>query len=119
MRKRQILWIGGAVVLVALAFLLTDQLLTPSPGVTKANVRRIRAGMTLQEVEAIFGEPVTVVQHGGFTHKRTTGLWLTGAVHVMLLFNDEMRVETVLDVRSTREPTERNFLERLWSWLGW
>jgi hypothetical protein len=41
--------------LVTLAFLLTDHLLTPplEPGVTEVNVKRLRPGMTRDQVEGI------------------------------------------------------------------
>ncbi len=52
---RTVFLLGVALLLVALAFLATDALLW-RPGVTEANVRRVRAGMTLQEVQAILGE---------------------------------------------------------------
>jgi hypothetical protein len=48
--------LGVGLALVALAFILTDVLIW-RPGVTEANIRRIRAGMTLREVEAMFGGP--------------------------------------------------------------
>src|SRR5215470_14979570 len=44
------------VALIALALLLTDRLLW-QPGLTEDNVRRIRPGMTLAEVEAPLGGP--------------------------------------------------------------
>jgi hypothetical protein len=43
-------------VLVVVALLLTDWLLW-EPGLTEDNVRRIRPGMTLAEVEALLGGP--------------------------------------------------------------
>ena len=42
--------------LVVVALLLTDWLLW-EPGLTEDNVRRIRPGMTLAEVEALLGGP--------------------------------------------------------------
>jgi hypothetical protein len=45
--------VAGCVVLLALG--ATERLLEPPPGVTEANLRRIRKGMTLANVEAIFG----------------------------------------------------------------
>jgi hypothetical protein len=55
MRKRALLWLTG-LALVALALLLTDWLLW-APGLTEDNVRRIRAGLTLAEVEELLGSP--------------------------------------------------------------
>ena len=47
---------GVGLVLVALAFVVTDAtLIRPQPGATEANVRRVRPGMTIREVEAIVG----------------------------------------------------------------
>lgn len=45
--------VGVAVVAAALAF--TDLALRLQPGATAANVRLLRPGMTLQEVEAVLG----------------------------------------------------------------
>jgi len=47
---------GVGVVLVAAAFLLTDRLLY-CPGVTEANFRRLREGMTFEQVNTLFGAP--------------------------------------------------------------
>src|SRR5438128_9441402 len=55
MPKRAYLWLAG-VALVGGALLLTDRLLW-QPGLTEGNVRRIRPGMTLAEVEALLGGP--------------------------------------------------------------
>ncbi len=49
--------LGGGIMLVTLAFLVTNALMGPPPGVTEANVRRIHEGMTLKEVETILGGP--------------------------------------------------------------
>ena len=57
MSSRELLWLAG-VALVALALLLTDRLLW-QPGLTEANVRRLRPGMPLAEVEALLGGPAT------------------------------------------------------------
>src|SRR4051794_40059365 len=54
---RRLAWVGVALCLVALALGVTVRLLEPPPGVTEANVRRIRLGMTLAEVEAVLGQP--------------------------------------------------------------
>jgi hypothetical protein len=57
MSRRALLWLSG-LALVALALLLTDRLLW-QPGLTQDNVRRIRQGMTLAEVEALLGGHAT------------------------------------------------------------
>ena len=57
MRKRAYLWLAGLALVVG-ALLLTDRLLW-QPGLTEDNVRRLRPGMTLAEVEALLGGPAT------------------------------------------------------------
>jgi hypothetical protein len=57
MSRSALLWPAG-LTLVALALLLTDRLLW-RPSLTEDNVRRLRPGMTLAEVEALLGGPAT------------------------------------------------------------
>src|SRR5262245_21991954 len=60
---------GVGLLLVALAFIETDRLLAPppTPGVTQANVKRLRPGMTPTEVEAVLGpRPLPLGAHGQF-----------------------------------------------------
>jgi hypothetical protein len=53
---RRLAWGGGALSAVVLALGLTVRLLGPEPpGVSEANVRQIKPGMTIPEVEAILG----------------------------------------------------------------
>src|SRR5262245_4174386 len=59
--SKQVYLLGVGVALVALAFAVTHQLLTPPPGVTEANVTRLRPGMTLNQVEAILGDRPTAI----------------------------------------------------------
>ena len=47
------------VALIVGALFLTDRLLW-QPGLTEDNVRRLRPGMTLAEVEALLGGPATL-----------------------------------------------------------
>ena len=54
---RLVFLLGLALAAVALAFVATDAALGPRPGVTEANVRRIKAGMTVGQVEALLGGP--------------------------------------------------------------
>jgi hypothetical protein len=53
--SRQVFLLGVGLCLIALAFAVTDHLLTLQPGVTEANVKRIRKGMSEEEVQAILG----------------------------------------------------------------
>ena len=50
--SRQVYLLGVGMLLVAGALLLTDWAVRPppAPGVTEANVRRIREGMTLEQL---------------------------------------------------------------------
>jgi hypothetical protein len=53
--SRRVYLLGVGLALVALALAFTDWALSLRPGVTEVNVRRVKPGMTLAEVEAIFG----------------------------------------------------------------
>jgi hypothetical protein len=53
--SRRVFLLGIGIALVALALAFTDWALSLRPGVTEANVKRIRPGMTLKEVESILG----------------------------------------------------------------
>jgi hypothetical protein len=53
MRRRALLWLAGLALVVGALF-LTDRLLW-RPGLTEDNVRRLRPGMTLAEVEELLG----------------------------------------------------------------
>ena len=62
--SRGVYLLGVGIVLLAGAFLLTDRLLW-RPGVTEANVRRIRPGMSVQEVEGLLGGPANTTRRAG------------------------------------------------------
>ena len=53
--------LGLGLLLVAVAFVVTHHLLGPWPGVTDANVKRIKPGMTRGEVETLLDGPGTSV----------------------------------------------------------
>jgi hypothetical protein len=55
-RRVYLLGVGLALVALALALAFTDWALTFQPGVTEANAKRLRPGMTLDEVRAVMGE---------------------------------------------------------------
>jgi len=55
--SRQVYRLGVGLALAAGALLLTDWALAPPPGLTAANVRRVQAAMTVQQVERLLGRP--------------------------------------------------------------
>ena len=113
--SRRVYLLGVGIVLVAGAFLLTDALLW-RPGVTEANVRRIRPGMKRTEVEAVLGR-----QNGGTI--------IMGGLPRIEVWEGECGVANVQFDRHggtqaaqflTAPPTrESNPLTRLRAWLGW
>jgi hypothetical protein len=54
--SRRVYLLGMGLALVALGLALTDWALSLRPGVTEANVRRIRPGMTFTQLEALLGQ---------------------------------------------------------------
>jgi hypothetical protein len=52
---RFIYLLGLGLALIGLALAVTDWVIGPAPGVSEANVRRIKPGMTVKDVEAILG----------------------------------------------------------------
>lgn len=60
---RLVYWAGVGLLLVAGAFLLTERLVHPS-GVTEANAKRIKPGMTAAWVERLLGKH-PVLEPGG------------------------------------------------------
>ena len=115
MRKRALLWLTG-LALVALALLLTDWLLW-APGLTEDNVRRIKPGMTLAEVEALLGGPAadTFEMPADFPAYRWQREWRAeGAVVDVQFFADGTVMAAGGGRRSRPGP-----IARLRSLLGW
>src|SRR5262249_43061242 len=119
MRKRAILWLAG-LALVACALLLTDRLLW-RPGLTEDNVRRLRPGMTLAEVEALLGGPATWEmdmcreapgEKLGFRWLRKS---VNEGVRLEVQFFEDGRVRAAAGW-GRRQPGP---LARLRAWLGW
>jgi hypothetical protein len=115
MSRRAYLWAGG-VALVACALLLTDRLLW-EPGPTKDNVRRIRPGMTLAEVEELLGGPAadTFEMPADWPAYRWQREWRAEGAAVDVQFTADGRVMAAGGGK--RGPPGP--LARLRAWLGW
>jgi hypothetical protein len=123
-RRVYLLGVGLAVVALALAF--TDWALSLRLGVTEVNARRIRGGMTLAEVEAIFGRPSN-------NHPGSVEVSLGPEPRRYRYFHwvgDEVRVSVIADeaggavlfscsYRFRGAPPSPGPLARLRAWRGW
>ena len=92
MPRRALLWLAGLALVVG-ALLLTDRLLW-APGLTEDNVRRLRLGMTLAEIEALLGGPTAALLRGKS---------LKPSVRVGKLTSWSRRVRLTVGNRSHRE----------------
>ncbi len=120
---------GVGIALVGLALGVTDWALSLQPGVTEANVRRIRTGKTRGEAEAILGGPP---QEGcswrGWRHLNNDGtvagrvpdgaqaIWESPHGRAEVHFDQRDRVERATWLAWGEPP---GFLARLRAWLGW
>ncbi len=90
-RSKHVYFVGVALFLVTVAFLVTDGLVW-QPGVTEANVRRIRPGMTQAQVETLLGRPHD--DKSGRAGRGPYGLtWYESRVAVTVSFSAAGRVE--------------------------
>jgi hypothetical protein len=104
--------LGVALCLLTLAFLLTDRLVYP-PGITEANVRRIRPGMRVADVEALLGGKARI---GPAFH-----LWVGEEGEAVVKIGADGRVEWAGFLHSALRPspTASTLFARLRTWLGW
>jgi hypothetical protein len=113
--------LGVGLALVALALAFTDWALSLGPGLTAANVRRIRPRMTMKEVEAILGRCSTD-SSGGRPSWRSVRMWEGRLGRGYICFGPDDRVmeevagEPVI-IRPNRGGPQ--LLARLRAWLGW
>jgi hypothetical protein len=112
--------LGMGLALVALAFAFTNYVIGPSPGVTEANARRIRNGMTMEEVEAIFGGPGRRVFEEGAPGISSQGYqWVAAGGQVVVVFNRRGGSSPAVSQALLIRTASPSLLARLRAWLGW
>jgi hypothetical protein len=114
--SRRVYLLGVGLALVALAFATTDWALSLQPGVTEANLRCIRPGMTLAEVEALFG----CRWRAGFIDNGTPGElgfeWEGARGVADVSFDLKQRARKATWYHHSRV---NSLFSRLRAWLGW
>jgi hypothetical protein len=124
--SRRVYLLGIGIALVALAFVLTDALLW-EPGITEANVRRVRVGMTLADVQALFGDEPEMELGGDGTQSLR---WWSEQGAAWVHFDENQRVQSAEFERNAKPSWPGRYrprparpglnpLARLRAWLGW
>jgi hypothetical protein len=130
---RRVYLLGVGLALVALGLAVTDWALSLRPGVTEANVRRVKPGMTVREVEQIFGGPAGWVFPLDFgklppaLHApypvRWVGHWFCDNGEAVVHFDERDRVEKAEFRQGSwflgRKPQRPSLPVRFRAWLGW
>src|SRR5262245_20774469 len=94
--SRGVFLLGIGIAVIALAFAVTDWVTRPTPGVTEANARRINAGMTPPQLEALLGRPPDGTELEDERGRRQLrGVWLGKEGNVIVAVDDHYRVERV------------------------
>src|SRR5262245_15748198 len=118
---RMVYLLGVGILLVSVAFLLTDAMVPrPSAGVSEAAVRRVKAGMTLKEVEAILGGPGRPLPIMEGSNRPITAYRWDGANGVAVVIFDLTTDPPEEVARSAifEQVPEPGPLPRLRAWLG-
>jgi hypothetical protein len=138
--SRRVYLLGVGLALVALALALADWALKPPPGVTEANARRVRRGMSMWQVEALLGKPTRVYtlrrfyeKHYiidmryiqlDFRHDRIRDdevlffMWDSERYYILVRFEARDLVESV-SYDFAQDRGDASFVARLRAWLGW
>jgi hypothetical protein len=119
---RWVYLLGLGLGLLALGLAFTDWLLSLRPGVTEANARRIKQGMTLIEVEAVLGSPTGIRDPTLEFHWPPSGpavCWETKNFGIYVWFDECGKARGIMLSRTLVEPAQDSPLARLRAWLGW
>jgi hypothetical protein len=128
--SRGVFLLGVGIALVAMAFALTDWMLGLRLGVSEANVRRIRLGMTFEEVEAILGQDFWLNRAGGtISWFQSEYLWFASDGVALVQFTSSIsdrraRVESAQFRRGRhhhpfQQLRQQRPLQRLRAGIGW
>jgi hypothetical protein len=102
--------------------------LPPPPGVSQANFLRLQTGMTLQEAEAIIGQPAEEwqsVEVGDSEQPRWgwSGVWMDGEwkkdYSIIVTLDRAGRITDKVMFPVACFPPEPLYAESLFHWLGW
>jgi hypothetical protein len=115
--SRRVYLLGLGLALVALALAFTDWTLSLRPGVSEANARRIRLGMSLSEVERILGRPPDGESVMPLRGVGSAFHWGDGATGTILVQLDEQARVWRVEYNPGENPD--SLLTRLRAWLGW
>jgi hypothetical protein len=123
--SRQVFLLGLGIGVLGLGFAVTNWALGLQPGVTEANVKRVRPGMRLEEVESVLGPRegrpeealriFTVVNQPLPGAEYTACVWGGSGVAVVIVFDSGRRATQI----HCRQGDRQNPLAILWAWLGW
>jgi hypothetical protein len=120
---RRLAWVGLALTVVALGLGVTERMVDSqeAPGVTESNLRRVREGMSLVEVEGIFGRAADyytgpLLERYADRGAEIAAWWEEGDGCVRVWLDDKRRV---LDTDSRGLRGEDGALACLRSLLGW
>jgi hypothetical protein len=119
MTKRRLVWAAVAVCLALVVGWATWPVPQRDP-VNRANIKRIRAGMTRAEVEAVLGVPpgdyttIFDLPRSCISGRRLDGWWISNSGELFVDFSPDGLVE-----KTDFRPFGRSLLDRFRAWLGW
>jgi hypothetical protein len=120
--SRWVFLLGIGIAVLALAFVVTDCVIGPTPGVTEANVRRIKPGMTWSEVNATFGASGELSLLNLLLRHDDSAIiyrWEGPNGVAIARFGNGIERPKIVEFISFRRTPGPNILSRLRSWLCW
>jgi hypothetical protein len=116
--SRRVYLLGVGLVLLALALAFADWTLSPWPGVTEANVKRILLGSWPTEEPVSLREEVAALLAGPKFHGAKLS-WFAPQGEAKVYFRAGGRVERAERVSRPDGASKAGPIDRLRAWLGW